>query len=158
MEINKKALKGFNKIKLRKINTLNESFLWKRGHLHLDKFEYSKCIEKVVVYLENYKNSPLVLFFREEDNRLIKSLKENEKWIVGYPNQGVIWKSINEKIVSYGENKEATQINLNSPPIIESLIKYYFNNKWKPDKSSNSSHIVENALTVLNKFEQKMKS
>lgn len=157
MEFKRAAIKVFNKIKLRKINVLHQSFLWKRGHLHLEKFEYSECVEKVIIYLDGYKNAPLVLFFREEDNYLIKTLSENEKWCVGYPDQGIIWKYITGKTVPQGENNAAVQINLNNPSTIESIIKLYFNDKWKPTESANASLIVENALTILDEIERRKK-
>lgn len=150
MEINKRTLNRFNKIKLRKIKVLNKSFLWKRGHIHLEKYEYAKCIEKIIIYLENYQNSPLILFFREEDNLLINSINEDEKWMVGYPDQGIIWKSKTGKTTTQGENKNFEQINLNNPSIIEIIIKLYYDNTWKPDNSSNSSHTEENALIRMN--------
>lgn len=149
MEFKKGAQKGFNKIKLRKIKVLDQTFLWKTGHLHLEKFEHSQCVEKVIIYLENYKNSPLALYFRQEDNRLIKLLSENEKWLVGYPDKGVIWKSTTGKPVPQGENKYTVQINLNNPSVIERIIKYYYKNKWNPGESSNSSFVEEHALTIL---------
>jgi len=142
----------FNKIKLRKITVLNKSFLWKRGHLHLEEFDYSECIEKVIIYLENYKNSPLILFFREEDNTLLKSLGESQKWFIGYPDQGVIWKSKTGKIVPQGENNDSIQINLNHPSIIEKIIKHYYANEWNPEKHS-KPHVLENALTIIDEID-----
>lgn len=79
------------KNKLRKINVDNESYLWKLTHYHLDKFEHSKCAEKITIYLDGYKKSPLMLSFREEDNLVIKTDLEKEKWCVGYPDTGIVW-------------------------------------------------------------------
>lgn len=76
---------------LRRIKIDNETYLWKRLHLHLTNYEHSKCVEKVVIYLEGYKNSPLQLSFQEEDNLTLKSDVEKEKWCVGHPDEGVIW-------------------------------------------------------------------
>lgn len=79
------------KNKLRKIRINIETYLWKREHHHLTDFEHSKCVEKVTIYLEGFKKSPLQLLFREEDNLMIKTDTEKEKWCVGYPDEGVIW-------------------------------------------------------------------
>jgi hypothetical protein len=57
--------------KLRKIKLDGETYLWRREHHHLTQFKYSKCVEKVTVYLEGFKNSPLQLSFREEDNLML---------------------------------------------------------------------------------------
>ncbi len=81
------------KTKLRKIKVANETYLWNRKHYHLSEFEYSKCAEKVIIYLEGYKKSPLQLSFREEDNIPLKKNVEKEKWCVGYPESGIIWLS-----------------------------------------------------------------
>lgn len=136
MKIDRKLQKVFNKIKLREINVQDNSFLWKRGHLHLQDFEDSECVEKIIIYLKDYKNTPLVLFFKEDDNKLIKTLKENEKWFVGYPDQGIIWKSKTGKKISQEADNNYTEINLNTPSIIEKIINLYFEKDWKPDKTS----------------------
>lgn len=82
-------MKWINKTSLRKIKVNNESYLWKRGHYHLEEYKHSECVEKVIVFLEGFKNSPLQLLFKEDDNILFKSDLEKEKWCVGYPDQGV---------------------------------------------------------------------
>ncbi len=56
------------KNRLRKITIDDETYLWKRRHIHLTRCDHSKCVEKVVIYFEGYKNSPLQLLFREEDS------------------------------------------------------------------------------------------
>ncbi|MDQ0781325.1 hypothetical protein QF044_001179 [Chryseobacterium sp. W4I1] len=65
---------------LRKIKRDNETYLWKRLHLHLTNYEYSKCVENVVIYLEGHKKSPLQLSFRKEGNLTLKTDIEKEKW------------------------------------------------------------------------------
>ncbi len=148
MEILKKDKKQFNKIKLREIKVLNQKFFWKRGHLHLENLEFFKneptCIEKVVIYLADYKKSPLILFFREYDNQLISSLQNGKKWGVGYPDDGVIW--LFEP--PYPNNKPTISINLNKPSVISELIQYFLLNGWQPTKM-NKPFIEENALKFL---------
>jgi len=73
-------MKWINKISLRKIKVQDETYLWKRGHYHPIEFEHFNCVEKVIIYLEGYKNSPLHLLFRTEDNLLLNKDLEKEKW------------------------------------------------------------------------------
>ncbi|MFY7843782.1 hypothetical protein [Chryseobacterium gambrini] len=134
------------KNKLRKIKIENEIYLWKRNHLHLTEFKHSKCVEKVVIYLEGYKDSPLQLLFREEDNLIMKTDIEKEKWCVGYPDDGMIWLSKNEP---YSPDQQQTiDINLNRPAVIEELTRYFLQKDWKP-KESTSPLIIEDALKLL---------
>ncbi|AZA53896.1 hypothetical protein [Chryseobacterium sp. G0201] len=114
---------------LRKIKIDNETYLWKRLHVHLTNYEHSKCVEKVVIYLEGHKKSPLQLSFREEDNLTLKSDIEKEKWRVGYPDDGVIWLYKYESPLpnnkSYPVNEQQTvDINLNRPAVIALLVQY----------------------------------
>ncbi len=141
MIIEKKDIKKFNKIKLRKVNVLNCNFLWKCGHLHLKEFKSSKCVEKVIIYLEGYENSPLILYFKEDDNELINSEK-NEKWNIGYPDQGIIWQ----------EKNEESLINLHNSLTIIKIIEFYFKVKWNPNGSSTTSFINEIALIDIINF------
>jgi hypothetical protein len=135
----------------RKIKIDNETYLWKRHHHHLTNYERSPCIEKVVIYLEGYKKSPLRLLFREDDNLTLKPDIEKEKWRVGYPDDGVIWlyqsPLLNNK--SYPDNEEQTgDINLNRPAVIAELIGYFLQKDWKP-KESTKPYIIEDALKFL---------
>jgi len=140
-------MKWLNKIKLRKINVLGKTFLWKRGHYHLEEFEHSQCVEKVIIYLQDHKNSPLHLFFREEDNSLITSNLDIGKWCVGYPDQGVIWWFSNES-TEEGNKEDNIELNLNRPKVIETLIKHFMFNGWKPE-TDKKPYIVNNALTMM---------
>ena len=138
---------------LRKIKIDNETYLWKRLHLHLTNYEYSKCVEKVVIYLEGHKKSPLQLSFREEDNLTLKSDIEKEKWRVGYPDDGVIWLYKYESPLPnnkpYPVNEQQTvDINLNRPAVIAELIRYFLHKDWKP-KESTRPYIIEDALRFL---------
>ncbi len=136
--IDKKEIKKFNKIKLRKLDVFNYCFLWKCGHIHLKEFKNFQCIEKVVIYLDGYKNSPLILFFKEDDNELI-NLGKDKKWNVGYPNKGIIW------------NREL-QINLHNSLTIIKIIEFYFKIKWNPDGSSKTAFVNETALIDVINF------
>jgi len=103
-----------------KIN--DEAYLWKRRHCHLTQFKHSKCVEKVTIYLEGFKNSPLQLSFREEDNLALKTDIKKEKWCVGYPDEGVVW--LSKPRANKKPQTDHIDINLNRPAIIAELIKY----------------------------------
>ncbi len=137
-------MKWINKISLRKITVDNDVYLWKRAHYHLEEYEMSPCIEKVIIYLEGYKNSSLQLFFRQEDNLILSLDIEKEQWCVGYPNSGVIWKFVQGESPS----KENININLNRPAVISILIQYYIENGWNPKKSKRP-FIVKDALKLM---------
>lgn len=143
-------MKRINKTSLRKIKVDNESYLWKRGHYHLEKFEHSKCVEKVIIFLEGYKNSPIHLLFKEEDNLLFKSDLEKEKWCVGYPDQGVIWLYKPEKDLK--PQTVNVDINLNRPAVIARIIEYYVKTSWNPRKT-NKPLIIEDALRLIEELE-----
>ena len=134
------------KNKLRKIKLGNKTYLWKREHHHLAEFEHSKCVEKITIYLEGFKNSPLLLWFREEDNLMLKTAIGKEKWCVGSPYDGVVW------LDAPWQNKPAqndnTSINLNRPAVIAELITYFSLNGWKPRESS-KPFVEENALKFI---------
>jgi hypothetical protein len=141
------------KDKLRKIKIDSDTYLWKREHLHLTEYVLSKCVEKVVIYLEGHKKSPLQLLFREEDNLSIKMDIEKEKWCVGYPNDGVVWlykyKPPLPNNAPYPMNQQQTiEVNLNRPAVIAELIGYFLHTDWNP-KESTRPHIVEDALKLL---------
>lgn len=142
-------MKHINKIKLRKLKIINDTYLWKRGHYHLSEFEYSKCAEKIVIYLEGYKNSPLHLLIREEDNLKFMPDVEKEKWNVGYPEAGVIWLSKQEK--EDKQQEEYICIDFNRSAVIRKIIDYFLLNNWKP-KESKTAFIIEDALLLINKI------
>jgi len=141
------------KNKLRKIKIDNETYLWQRNHHHLTEYTHSKCVEKVVIYLEDYKKSPLRLSFREEDNLLIKTDLEKEKWCVGYPNTGVIWLHKYKPPLPNNEpypveQQKTITINLNRPAVIAALIEYFIKTEWKP-KENLKPLVYEDALKFL---------
>lgn len=144
-------MKYINKLQLRKIKINGQVFLWKRGHYHLEEFKHSKCAEKVIIYLKDYKNAPIHLLFREEDNLTNKATIEKEKWCVGYPDAGVIWLYKYNSVSPITINEEQLKtinINLNRPAVIETFIKFFFDKIWKP-KEQNKPLIIENALKYL---------
>ena len=130
------------KNKLRKIVVNHQTFLWRREHFRLKEYSYSPCVEKVVVYLEGFKNSPLELHFQQEDNLTLKADVEAENWQVGYPSDGVIWYN------SSAPNHPQIDINLNRPSVIAELIKYYIQRDWNPHESKKTM-LVEDALKLL---------
>lgn len=141
------------KNQLRKIKIYNETYLWKREHMHLTEYGYAKCVEKVVIYLDGHKKSPLQLLFREEDNLKIKTDIEKEKWCVGYPDEGIIWLSKYKPPLPDNkpypiEQQQTIDINLNRPAVIAELISYFIQSDWKP-KESTKPYIMEDALKLL---------
>lgn len=141
------------KNKLRKIKVNDETYLWKRGHHHLTEFEHSGCVEQVTIYLEGYKNSPLQLLFREEDNLTLKTDIDKEKWCVGYPDSGVVWLYKYKPALPNNEpypieQRQTIEINLNRPAVIAELIKYFYLNGWNP-KVTSGPFVEENALKFL---------
>lgn len=134
------------KTKLRRIRINNEYYLWKRSYYHLSEFKHSSAVEKVIIYLENHKKSPLHLHFKEEDNLNYKDISK-EKWCVGYPDTGVIWLYK----VSPTPASNVIHINLNRPAVIASLIQYFIQNAWYP-KDEQKPLIVEDALKLLDKI------
>lgn len=138
---------------LRKITIDNEVYLWKREHIHLTEYKHSQCVEKVVIYLEGFKKSPLQLFFREEDNLSLNKELEKEKWCVGYPDAGVIWLYKFKPRLPNNESQLSNQeqiieINLNRPAVIAELINYFLQFNWKP-KDGTRPCVVEDALKFL---------
>ncbi len=131
---------------LRKITVGEEVYLWKREHYHLTEYSYAQCAEKVVIYLEGYKNSPLHLLFREEDNLIFKRNHDQEKWCVGDPEVGVIWKF--KPRPDHLPQTETQTINLNRPAVIAGLIKYFRENGWQP-KEMRKPMVVHDALVLL---------
>lgn len=133
--------------KLRKITISNETFLWKRGHYHLKEYKISECAEKVVIYLEGYKNSPIQIHFIEDDNILLFPNRNNKKWCVGYPNSGIIWLFHSNKELK--PQSKYNSINLNRPAVIAKIIDYFYNSIWKPQEQK-SPTIIKNGLEHLN--------
>lgn len=146
-----------SKNKLRKIQVADKTFLWKRSHEHLADFKYSKCVERLVIYLKGYKKSPLQLFFREEDNLDIKSDVNKEKWCIGYPDEGVIWLYRNKasspnNALNTQEQNNTIHINLNRPAVIAKFIRHFVHEDWKPEETSKPL-VIRNALKLLEMIE-----
>ena len=137
-----------NRTKFRKINIHGEIYLWKRGHYHIVNYEFSECVEKVIVYLEGKKKSPLQLIFKQDDNKLLMNTTQNKYWCVGYPQSGAIWYFDQSKL----NDIESIEINLNRPAVIRKLIEYYVENNWFP-KEDQSPYVVPNALKLLELIE-----
>lgn len=141
------------KNKLRKITVDHKTYLWKRAHQHLAEFEHSKCVEKVTVYLEGFKNAPLQLLFREEDNLSLKTDLEKEKWCVGHPDAGVIWLYTYKAVLPNKAPHPITEIttttiNLNRPAVMAALINYFNSHGWEPSKIA-KPFVENNALKFL---------
>ncbi len=143
-------MKPTRKTSLRKIQIQGKTYLWKTEHCHEQKAEHVNCIEKVTIYLDGYKKSPLYLLFRDEDNQLLQHNNKDEKWCIGYPDSGVIWRSTNS--VKLDSKKAHTEINLNRPAVIATLIKYFITTEWHPTISKKPL-IKENALLLIGHIE-----
>lgn len=140
------------KIKLRKIQIDQETYLWKRTHLHVTADGHTECIEKVVIYLEGHKKSPLQLSFKDGDNLKIKTDPQKEKWCIGYPEDGVIWLyKLPGHIPDSNDQQQEIVINLNRPAVIAALIRYFRQTGWQP-KESTQAYIIEDALKLLGKI------
>jgi len=140
-----------SKSKLRKIQVTNRTFLWKRSHEHLADFKHSKCVERLVIYLKGHKKSPLELFFREEDNLVIKIDVSREKWCVGYPDEGVIWlyqDKVSTSNIGLSTQEKSKTINLNRPAVIAKLIQHFIDKEWKPEEITRPLKIHD-ALELL---------
>ncbi|MBL4706012.1 MAG: hypothetical protein JKY54_15915 [Flavobacteriales bacterium] len=125
-----------SKTGLRKINIAGDTYLWRVGHYHLEEFEYSECVDRVTIYLEGYKNAPLILHFRLEDNVLLSQNSRKNDWFID-------WGCLT--------NKERT-INLNRPGVIAKLIAYYIAHSWTPKEEKRSLEIKD-ALKLLDLIE-----
>ncbi len=139
------------KTTLRKIVVNDDVYLWKREHCHLKNCQISQCVEKVTIYLEGFKKSPLYLLFREQDNVNLNSNINSYKWIIGVPDNGIIW-LCTDNINNYQNSKtEHTTINLNRPVVIANIITYFINNGWQP-KTCNKPLEIINGLEYLEKI------
>ncbi|WP_341695162.1 hypothetical protein [Flavobacterium arundinis] len=121
-------------------------------HLHPTGRGHTGCIEKVVIFLEGHKKSPLQLSFRENDNGNLNQNIGTDRWCIGYPDEGVIWlfkykpPLINNEPYPIDE-RQTVGINLNRPAVIAALIRYFLQNDWKP-KESVTPYIVDDALKL----------
>ena len=109
---------------LRKINVDGSIYLWKTGHYHLKEFKHSECAERVTVYLKDYKNSPIHIHFRLEDNSYLQEDLAKSNWFID-------WGCLQNK------NKV---VNLNRPGVIKILIRYFISKEWNPETSKTPYH------------------
>lgn len=108
-----------SKPSLRKITVAGNTYLWRVGHYHLEEFEHSPCVDRVTVYLEDHKHSPLLLHFRLEDNLLLSPKTREKDWFMDW---GCMMTQ--KKIV-----------NLNRPGVIAKLIAFYLEQGWNPKEN-----------------------
>lgn len=125
------SIKGY-----RKINIAGDTYIWALGHYHLEEFKYSECVDRVKVYLEGYKHSPLILHFRLEDNHLLSQDSRRTAWFIDW---GCLI------------NNEQT-INLSRPGVIAKLIEYYLEHNWVPREQKKPLD-VKDALKLLDLIE-----
>jgi hypothetical protein len=112
-------------------------------------------MERVVIYLAGYKNFPLHLYFREEDNLILEIDMEQESWQVGSGSQGIIWLYKRDSTPSSlidganpTERRQPVTINLSRPAVIAKLIEYFTQAIWKPTECSKPV-VVEDGLRFL---------
>ena len=125
-----------SKQKLRRITINNLVYLWKRGHYHLKEFQYSTCADRLVVYLEDYKQSPLILHFRLEDNQLSSNHLKDGDWFM---ESGCLIRK--DRVIS-----------LNRPAVFSKLISYYLRREWQPATDKKALEIFD-ALLLLDHLE-----
>lgn len=116
---------------LRKIIVKDRTYLWNRRHTHLQSYEYSPCVEILTVYRDGNKKCPLRLFFREEDSIKNKKSPKDLHWFVGYPEDGVIWKTY----------KGDKYVNLNRPGVVAAIIKFAIDRGWHSDDTNKPMEI-----------------
>ena len=121
---------------LRRITVSGKSFLWKTRHYHLEEFEESKCVDKVTIFLDGHKASPLILHFRLEDNTQLPHTPEERKWFM---DSGCLIK--NERVIS-----------LNRPAVIARFVEYYLDQGWTPHHG-NKALEIESGLLLLESIE-----
>lgn len=113
---------------MRRIIVDHETYLWQLTHQHERP---DACAERLTVYREGFKKSPLRVSFRQHDT-----------WQVGYPEQGVIWST-----------QDKTSYNLNRPAIVASIIQQMIGAGWLPHVASTPFE-VQNGLYLLTKGKQ----
>ncbi len=133
---------------LRKITINKQIFLWKREHIHVTNFELSPCVEKITIYLEGNKKAPLRLIFKDDDNKLLNTTIDSEKWCLTGSGDGIVWYYKQSPFPA----TENTAINFNRPQVIKEFILYFLNNGWKPEQNDRPFEITE-ALNYLDKIE-----
>jgi len=105
---------------MRRIIVDHETYLWQLTHQHERP---DACAERLTVYREGFKKSPLRISFHQHDT-----------WQVGYPERGVIWST-----------QDQTAYNLNRPAIVASIIQQMVGAGWSP-------HVASTPFDVQNGF------
>ncbi len=121
--------------KLRLIVIDNKHYLHKVEHHKETEFGRTICTEKVTIYQEGFKKSPLRIIFKE-GYRL--------KWRVGHPDKGVLW-SVDDKALS---SRKTVQINLNRPAVIAAFVRHFTGHGWSPEEQ-NSPYLVKEGLKLI---------
>ena len=80
-------------------------------------------METLTIYLEGNKRSPLRLLFSADTALKRKKSKDSPHWEVGYPEDGVLWKT-----GGFGES-----VNLNRPGVVAQFILYARQHGWHPE-------------------------
>ena len=89
-------------------------YLWNRKHVHKNEYVRSPCSEILTVYLADQKTGPLRIAFDQDE--------ADTHWVIGYPNQGVIW-------------NQTHSFNLNEPGVVTALIRKAITLGWVPTQS-----------------------
>ena len=104
--------------KPRKISVDGKQYFWVTKHFHFPGVDKPFiCSNKITVYLDSFKRSPLILIFSQDSG--------NDDWYV----------SDSDRIVAkrVGDNVEV--VNLSRPSVIAELIRYFLKNGWNPEEN-----------------------
>lgn len=107
-------------MKPRKLTLQDNTFVWNRKHYHAKEVPAPPCVEKLSIFLEGHKHSPLRIEFTSDKNT------PYPKWCIDDASGIVFWSST--------ENDKGV-VNLNLPSTVAAFIKYFLQNGWTPQTS-----------------------
>ncbi len=121
---------------LRKIVVDGEVYLWYRVHRHHENNLVTTCVEILTVFRQTSRKNPLRIRFRRDDN--LKRLDKTDSWVVGYPEDGILW--------ICGTNRNCVfKLNLNRPKVVAELIRLAHATVWNEGRATT----VDNGLQFL---------
>ncbi len=110
-----------SKQKLRKIRVGSQTYLWTVA----SEYRHNACLEVLTIYQDDYKKSPIRLFFREEDSLEKRQQLDDECWLVSNVGKGILWKT--------GDGATIQVVNLNHPGVVAAIAKFALQNGWFPE-------------------------
>lgn len=68
-------------------------YIYGEGNIsNINEYQFSECVEKVVIYLNGCKTLPLQLNIQgRRQLTYFKKYLKKQKWCVGQPDEGIIW-------------------------------------------------------------------